>query len=60
MLVGNMVRNVKTVLTNGSYTYTSKATGASFGKSYNEIDKNNIIKGLRNLKYRRRTTNKNY
>ena len=38
MLVGNMVRNVKTVLTNGSYTYTSKATGASFGKSYNEID----------------------
>lgn len=50
MLVGNMVRNVKTVLTNGSYTYTSKATGASFGKSYNEIDKNNIIKGDNNSK----------
>ena len=38
MLVGIMVRIVKNILTNGSYTYTSKATGASFGKSYNEID----------------------
>lgn len=44
-IISNAQRNIKTTFNNGSYTYSSNATGESFGASYNNIDNSNIIVG---------------